>query len=78
MAAPTFGGYTPLSTSTTGQNKTDINANLARFAALFTKEGPQNPNNPGASPDFDSCPPNIAQQIQNEIAALQAIITASP
>lgn len=78
MAAPTFGGYVPLSSSTTSQNKTDINANLARIAALFSKEGPQTPNFPGASPDFDTCPPNVAQQIQNEIAALQAVITASP
>lgn len=78
VGTPAFGGYVALSTSTTAQNKTDFKANLDRLSALFTIEGPATPNFPGASPDFDSCPPNIAQQILNEITALKAIITASP
>jgi len=75
VGTPAFGQYVALSTSTTAQNKTDINANLDRLAALMPAEGS---SATPVSPDFDTMLPNTAQQIRNEIVALKAIITASP
>lgn len=77
-----FGGYTALTTTSTAQNKTDINANLDKLAALFQQEGPSN-NTTGAGnvpvyPDFAIIPQQAASQIKAEIAALKAIISASP
>jgi hypothetical protein len=77
MAAPTFGGYVALTTSTTSQNKTDINANLTRLLNLLPVEGPTQTTSP-ASPDFGVIPQSAASALRAEIVALQAVITASP
>lgn len=69
------GTYPPLSTATTAQNKTDINALLTALASLFQAEGTA--NNP-AYPDFGIIPQQAASQILAEIAAIQAVVTASP
>jgi hypothetical protein len=75
MAVKAFGKYNALSTATTAQNKSDINANLDAIANLFQTESVANIP---VYPDFNKAPQSLATQIKNEITALKALISSSP
>lgn len=77
-----FGNYVPLSTATTAQNKTDINAMLNAFLALFQVEGPSvaatGAGDQPVYPEFSLVPIEVAAQIRAEVNAMIANINASP